>query len=46
MCGYLGHISKNSINDIDYNKTNEQLICRGPDEKKEIIKNKNHERDI
>ena len=46
MCGYLGHISKNSINDIDYNKTNEQLICRGPDEKKEIIKNKNHERDL
>tara|TARA_B100000035_G_scaffold39302_1_gene29640 strand:- start:35251 stop:37053 length:1803 start_codon:yes stop_codon:yes gene_type:complete len=34
MCGYLGQVSFNKINDNLVEKCNEKIVCRGPDEKK------------
>ena len=34
MCGYLGQVSFNNINDNLVEKCNEKIVCRGPDEKK------------
>ena len=41
MCGYLGSISNEVIDDVDFDKANSHNICRGPDET--IIKNINED---
>ena len=41
MCGYLGSISNEVIDDVDFDKANSHNICRGPDET--IIKNVNED---
>ena len=33
MCGYIGQVSFNKINNNLIEKCNENIICRGPDEK-------------
>ena len=33
MCGFAGILSNNSINENHLEKSNEHLICRGPDNK-------------
>ena len=40
MCGFLGSITFNEISDIDFEKYNKRIECRGPDEKV-VICNKN-----
>ena len=46
MCGFLGKISKDSINSQNFEKINEKIICRGPDEKISKQKLKNDESDL
>ena len=40
MCGFLGSITFKEISDIDFEKYNKRIECRGPDEKV-VICNKN-----
>ncbi len=39
MCGYLGKISTNKLEDTDLSFPNSLIECRGPDNKREIINN-------
>ena len=41
MCGYLGILSTNEIDDAEAQIANNNLICRGPDSKKEISSSTN-----
>lgn len=36
MCGFIGSVSKNKILHNELEKCNEQIICRGPDNKKTL----------
>ena len=37
MCGYLGQISNQKIDKNLLEQCNENIVCRGPDEKKHIF---------
>tara|TARA_B100000965_G_scaffold282202_1_gene240041 strand:+ start:26071 stop:27873 length:1803 start_codon:yes stop_codon:yes gene_type:complete len=43
MCGYLGQISYQDINNKIVSECNEAIVCRGPDEKKILIGNSSNE---
>ena len=38
MCGFIGIVSKNHINNKVLEESNENIICRGPDETKKYLK--------
>tara|TARA_Y100000992_G_scaffold300098_1_gene268056 strand:- start:14 stop:1819 length:1806 start_codon:yes stop_codon:yes gene_type:complete len=41
VCGFIGIVSKNDINNKVLEESNENIICRGPDETKKIFENSN-----
>lgn len=41
MCGFVGIVSKNHINNKVLEESNENIICRGPDETNKIFENSN-----